>query len=56
MFVRTPAMLQHFCVDEEDYFFGNIGDMVAGTFQFTENAYQVQARERTLRMPDDIVG
>ncbi len=43
MFIHCIAMFQHLCIDEENNLFGNIGYMVSGTFQLTDNSTEFQA-------------
>ena len=54
-FVRTSAMLQHLCIDEEHDFLGDVGDVVAGTLQLAEHTEQFQAIERAVGMRIDIL-
>ena len=37
MSIYLIAMFQHLCIDEENNFFVDIGYMVSGTFQLTDN-------------------
>ena len=48
MSIYLIAMFQHLCIDEENNFFGDIGYMVSGTFQLTDNGAEFQSSQEII--------
>ena len=49
MSIYLIAMFQHLCIDEENNFFGDIGYMVSGTFQLTDNGAEFPSKSGNYR-------
>ena len=47
---RTSAMFQHLRIDKKHYFLGDIRNMIAGTFQLTENTNQTIRNSQLFRI------